>query len=143
MLLTPIDHLASLDQDKMEVHNEHAVLVLFGTHLVNDRIIFGPLECVIVWATKRFELIENRVQLRQDPGSEMHSERSLNAIILPAIRSCSIYESRYLLSSSSGRQEAGLLGNRNLSGKTNGLGPGSFWWNRLWAQAAAAASSGN
>ena len=67
MLLTPIDHIASLDRDEMEVHNQHAVLVPSGKHQVNDRMIHGPSEGIIVWATKRFELIESRLQLRQDP----------------------------------------------------------------------------
>ena len=86
VFLTPIDHIASFDRDEMDVHNQHAVLAPFGKHPVNDRMIYGRLEGVKVWATKRFELIENLVQLRQDPGFEMHLERFLNATILPAIQ---------------------------------------------------------
>jgi hypothetical protein len=92
--LTPIDHIASLDRDEMDVHNQHAILAPFGKHPVNDRMIYGPLEGVKVWATKRFELIENRVQLRQDPGFEMHSERFLNATILPAIQELGVISSQ-------------------------------------------------
>ena len=91
MSLTLINK-ASLDRDEMDLHNQRAVLVPFGKRQFYDRMIYGPLECVIVWATKSFELIENRAQLCQDPGFEMHSEhflnatkRSLNASILPAI----------------------------------------------------------
>ena len=72
MFLTPIDHIASLDRAEMNLHNQHAVLVPSGKHQVNDRMIYGPSEGVIVWATKRFELIEMRLQLRQDPGFEMN-----------------------------------------------------------------------
>ena len=68
--LTPID-MASLDRDEMDLRNQHAVLVPFGKHTFNDRVIYGPLAGVIVWATKRFELIENRVHLRQDPGFKL------------------------------------------------------------------------
>ena len=85
MFVTPID-IAFLDRDKMDVHNQHVVLAPFGKHPVNDRMIYGPLEGVKVWATKRFELIEKRVKLHLDPGFEMHSERFLNATILPAIK---------------------------------------------------------
>ena len=80
------NHIAALDRDEMDVHNQHAVSAPFGKHLVNDRMIDGPLEGVKVWATKCFEWIENRVQLRQDPGFAMHLERFLNATILPAIQ---------------------------------------------------------
>ena len=85
MFLTPID-IASLDRDQMDVNNQHAVLATFAKYPVNDRMIYGPLEGVKVWATKRFELIEKRVQLHQDPGFEMHSEKFLNSTILPAIQ---------------------------------------------------------
>jgi hypothetical protein len=85
MVLTPID-ISVLDRDEMDVQNRHAVLAPFEKHPVNDRMISGPLEGVKVWATKRFELIEERVRLRQDPGYEMHSERFLNATTLPAIQ---------------------------------------------------------
>jgi hypothetical protein len=67
MLLTPVD-IASLDRDEMDVQNRHAVLAPFGKLTINDRMIYGSLEGVRVWAMKRFELIETRVQLRQDPG---------------------------------------------------------------------------
>jgi hypothetical protein len=85
MFLTPID-IAALDRDRMDVHNQHVVLAPFGKHPVNDRMIYGPLLGVKVWATQRFELIEKRVQLHKDPGYEMHSERFLNASLLPAIQ---------------------------------------------------------
>jgi hypothetical protein len=48
-------------------------------------MIYGPYEAVKIWATKRFELIDERARLRRDPGFEMHSERFLNASILPEI----------------------------------------------------------
>ena len=84
--LTPLPDIASLDRDQMDVHNHYAVLAPFGKYPVNDRMISRPLEGVKVWAMKCFELIERRVQLRQDPGFEMHLERFLNATILPAIQ---------------------------------------------------------
>ena len=93
MYLTPID-IASLDSNHTsmttatttDTQNNHAVVAPFARLPVNDRMMYGPYEAVKIWATKRFELIEERARLRQDPGFEMHSERFLNASILPEIR---------------------------------------------------------
>ena len=85
MYLTEID-IASLDQGVIDTGNNHAVLAPFSQMPVNDRMIYGPYKAVKIWATRRFELIEERVRLRQDPGFEMHSEHFLNASILPEIR---------------------------------------------------------
>jgi hypothetical protein len=89
MFVTPID-IASLDLDGMDVQNQHAIVPGFAQHPANDRMIYGPLEGVRVWATKRFELIEKRVQSHQDPGFGMHSERFINATVLPAIEELGI-----------------------------------------------------
>jgi hypothetical protein len=84
LYMTPID-IALLDRGVADTQNNHAVLAPFSQMPVNDRMIYGPYEAVKIWATKRFELIETRVKLRQDPGYEMHSERFLNATVLPEI----------------------------------------------------------
>jgi hypothetical protein len=98
MYLTPID-IASLDSNHQhqnyqgesaeatttDTQNNHAVLAPFAQMPVNDRMIYGPYEAVKIWATKRFELIDERARLGRDPGFEMHSERFLNASILPEI----------------------------------------------------------
>ena len=84
LYMTPID-IALLDRGVADTQNNHAVMAPFAQMPVNDRMIYGPYEAVKVWATKRFELIETRVKLRQDPGYEMHSERFLNASVLPEI----------------------------------------------------------
>jgi hypothetical protein len=63
MFLSPID-VAFLDRDEMDGHDQHTALAPFGKHPANDRMIYGPLEGVRVWATKCFELIEKQVQLR-------------------------------------------------------------------------------
>ena len=95
MYLTPID-IASLDSNHTgtaaatttttDTQNNHAVLAPFARLPVNDRMMYGPYKAVKIWATKRFELIEERARLRRDPGFEMHSERFLNASILPEIQ---------------------------------------------------------
>jgi hypothetical protein len=69
-----------------------------------------------VWATKRFDLIENRVQLRQDL-LEMHSERFLNTTTLPAIQELGAALSINSLCANSGRQ-VGALAGCYLSGET-------------------------
>jgi hypothetical protein len=96
MYLTPID-IALLDSKHQnhegaaattttDTQNNHAVLAPFGQVPVNDCMIYGPYKAVKIWATKRFELIDERARLRRDPGFEMHSERFLNASILPEIQ---------------------------------------------------------
>jgi hypothetical protein len=84
MYLTPID-IAMLDKGEIDTRNQHVAVAPFGRMPVNDRMIYGPYEAVKIWSTRRFELIEERVQKRSDPGYEMHSERFMNDSIFPEI----------------------------------------------------------
>eukprot|EP00980_Cylindrotheca_fusiformis_P023514 scaffold10551_cov63-Cylindrotheca_fusiformis.AAC.3 len=63
----------------------YTVVPSFGSHPINDRMIYGPLEAIKIWATKRFEMIEQRAEQAKDPGFEMQPERFLNASIFPAM----------------------------------------------------------
>lgn len=84
MYLTPID-IAMLDKEEIDTKNHYVAVAPFARMPVNDRMIYGPYDAVKVWSTRRFDLIEERVQLAQDPGYEMHSEHFLNASIFPVI----------------------------------------------------------
>jgi hypothetical protein len=82
--LTPID-IYMLDQNYSDTRNQHVVVPCFGSHPINDRMIYGPYEAIKIWSTKRFELIEERARMSLDPGFEMHSESFLNVSIFPAM----------------------------------------------------------
>lgn len=81
--LTPID-IYMLDKNNSDIKNYTAVPA-FGSHPINDRMIYGPFEPIKIWSTKRFELIEERAKLALDPGYEMHSESFLNTSIFPVM----------------------------------------------------------
>lgn len=84
MYLTPID-IMKLDRTLLDSKNDHFVLPPFANYPVNDRMIYGPYEAVKVWATKRFELIEERVKNPNAAGKVLHSERFMNESIIPSI----------------------------------------------------------
>jgi hypothetical protein len=48
-------------------------------------MIYGPYEAVKVWSTKRFELIEERVQDPEAAGMVIHSERFMNESVFASI----------------------------------------------------------
>jgi hypothetical protein len=86
---TPIDiyqlnNSSSKTTNNKDTWNQYAVLPAFGKHPVNDRMIYGPYSAVKIWATQRFQRIEEHVRT-YEPGYGMHSERFLNYTILPAI----------------------------------------------------------
>lgn len=83
--LTPID-IMRIDNGTLDTNNEYFVIPNFARYPVNDRMIYGPHEAVKIWATKRFDLVEERVENAQDIGMKMHSESFMNASILPAIQ---------------------------------------------------------
>jgi len=68
-----------------DVHNRHFVTPAFAMYPVNDRMVYGPYDAVRVWATKRFDLLEESAALQTDPGWTMHSERFLNGSVIPAM----------------------------------------------------------
>eukprot|EP00980_Cylindrotheca_fusiformis_P016727 scaffold5030_cov53-Cylindrotheca_fusiformis.AAC.3 len=96
MFLTPIDifHLGSgskntNNQNDQNNHpiwdegNNHFVIPDFANHPVNDRMVYGPYEAVKIWATKRFQLIEERAKIPAFAGRVLHSERFLKHSIIP------------------------------------------------------------
>jgi hypothetical protein len=66
----------------------NATIPGFGRHPVSDRSIYGPFKAVKIWATERFSRLEQHAQYIQkhDPGWGIHSERFVNATLLPLIR---------------------------------------------------------
>ena len=85
MYLTPID-IAVLDKGAIDTKNSHAVIPAFARRPVNDRMVYGPYDAVKIWATQRFQLIEERVSQRVDVGMAMHSEHFLDGTVFPAMR---------------------------------------------------------
>jgi hypothetical protein len=65
--------------------NRYGVQAGFAQMPVNDRLFYGPRKAVEIWATSRFEAVEERARLQPEPGFTMHSERFLNASIFPMI----------------------------------------------------------
>ena len=88
MYLTPID-IFVLDKGKIDAHNNHVVVAPFARAPINDRMVYGPYEAVKIWSTKRFELVEERVQQNQEPGFVLHSERFLHGAVFPKIEAFS------------------------------------------------------
>jgi len=70
---------------RYDVDNRYFVSSSFALYPVNDRMVYGPYEAVKVWATKRFDLVEEAARLQVTPGYTMHSERFLNCTIFPAM----------------------------------------------------------
>jgi hypothetical protein len=84
MYMTPID-ISRLDLGVTDTYNQYAVVPSFSQYPVNDRMIYGPTQAVRIWATQRFQLIEDRVKQAADPGYEMHSEKFMDTKIFPTI----------------------------------------------------------
>eukprot|EP00934_Nitzschia_sp_Nitz4_P000664 Nitzschia sp. Nitz4//scaffold109_size72162//45964//48252//NITZ4_005851-RA/size72162-processed-gene-0.32-mRNA-1//-1//CDS//3329532778//664//frame0 len=89
MFLTPID-IALLDKGKTDSRNDHVVTATFGMNPVNDRMVYGPFQAVKVWATQRFEMIDDWAKQEEAKGWVMHSERFLNGSIFPKIESMGV-----------------------------------------------------
>ena len=85
--LTPIDIFrpaASLsDERAFDTFNNQSVIPGFAEFPVNDRMFYGPYEATKIWATGRFSRLNKWVFQLHKP---LHSEKFLNATILPAIR---------------------------------------------------------
>ncbi len=87
MFVTPIDiYRTSLDDPEDDVQGRYAIIPPFGLYPVNDRLVYGPYRAVKIWATKRFEYIEDHVRkMPWGPGYGMHSELFLQKSILAAM----------------------------------------------------------
>lgn len=64
-------------------YNEYVVQPGFAQMPVNDRMIYGPRAPVEIWATRRFDALEERARYQPSPGYVMHSESFLNDSIFP------------------------------------------------------------
>jgi hypothetical protein len=73
---------------QFDVYNDIAVVPGFGRYPVSDRMIYGPRRAVKIWASERFERMDQHAQwtLNHTPGWGLHSEKFVNATLLPAIR---------------------------------------------------------
>lgn len=89
MYVTPI-HIweRQHSHQPLDIHNQYAVVPGFGRYPVSDRMIYGPAAAVKIWATQRFDLLEQHVQyiLENDPGWGLHSERFVNYTLFPTMR---------------------------------------------------------
>jgi hypothetical protein len=123
MYLSPID-ISVLDKGDVDTKNEYVVTAPFARYPINDRMIYGPYQAVKIWSTRRFELIEKRVQLSKDPGFEMHSERFLNTTIFPAIEDLGFEftMNRDICFVRTRADEAALANDCTVGGQTRGFG---------------------
>ncbi|CAJ1963984.1 unnamed protein product [Cylindrotheca closterium] len=83
--VTPLD-IMTIDGGRLDDKNEYFVIPNFAKWPVNDRMIYGPYDAVNIWAAERFRLMEERVETKPEIGFNMHSERFMNASILPAMK---------------------------------------------------------
>ena len=68
-----------------DYENNYAIVPNWARFPINDRMIYGPRNAVRIWATERFQRLDDHVQT-YERGYGMHSERFLNHSIFPAIR---------------------------------------------------------
>ncbi|CAJ1937808.1 unnamed protein product [Cylindrotheca closterium] len=123
MFLTPID-IALMDKGVADTKNMVFSVAPFARYPINDRMVYGPYNAIKIWSTKRFELIEKRVQLAQDPGFEMHSERFLNGTIFPAMEAVGykMEMNRDVCFVRTRADEAALANDCTVGGMTRGFG---------------------
>ncbi len=90
LYVTPID-IASLGTktessiSSYDTNNEHFVVPNFALYPINDRLVYGPYEAIKVWATQRFNLMEERAEAQVHPGKIFHSEYFLAETVFPAM----------------------------------------------------------
>mmetsp|Transcript_17367 Transcript_17367/g.37937 ORF Transcript_17367/g.37937 Transcript_17367/m.37937 type:complete len:399 (-) Transcript_17367:986-2182(-) len=82
--LSPID-IYQLEKGKVDTNNHFALIPPFAKFPVSDRMFYGPYDPVRIWATKRFEKIDEHVRTNPTVGMGMHSETFLNTTLLPFI----------------------------------------------------------
>ncbi|KAG7369512.1 hypothetical protein IV203_027258 [Nitzschia inconspicua] len=70
--------------------NIHVVIAGFASHPINDRMIIGPYEAVKLWATERWNLHPQYIQLlKRRPflrAYGLHDERFLSHLLMPLMR---------------------------------------------------------
>eukprot|EP00977_Amphora_coffeiformis_P007994 scaffold1803_cov92-Amphora_coffeaeformis.AAC.17 len=81
--MTPIDIWETGTLGTLDRRNRVAVVPNFANFPVNDRMIYGPYGAVRIWATTRFETIEEHAQwtLQHKPGYAMHSETFVEGLL--------------------------------------------------------------
>ncbi|GFH60731.1 hypothetical protein CTEN210_17207 [Chaetoceros tenuissimus] len=88
---TPVD-IFKVDKDTFDYHNCYAVIPGFRRFPANDRMMYGPIDAVRIWATQRFSRLEHHISTYELKGYRIHSERYMGHEILPAIRNETGYE---------------------------------------------------
>ena len=74
---------------RWDLDNLFAVIPAFSP--VNDRLVYGPYDAVQIWATKRFDWIDEHVHSqRAGRGSGIHDEKYLKYTILPRLHQISV-----------------------------------------------------
>lgn len=84
MYLTPIELVPSH-------RSKDIVLAGFARYPVNDRMVMGPASKVKIWATERFDRLDDHVQwmAKNKDGLGMHSEQFIHKTLLPAMTNSS------------------------------------------------------
>lgn len=87
MLRSDVVYLTPIYLDEFAA-DDTAVVPGFGRYPVSDRMVYGPYEAVRVWASERFQRIEEHARwiLQNDEGRAMHAETFMNVSIFPAMR---------------------------------------------------------
>ena len=85
--VTPFNiYKIGVKDETMDINNHFAAVPNWARYPINDRMFYGPNKAVKIWATERFQRLEDHVLTYEEPGYGMHSERFLNHSIFPAIR---------------------------------------------------------
>jgi len=87
----PVD-IFKVDKDTYDYSNRYAVIPGFARYPANDRMFYGPVDAVRVWATQRFTRLDHHIATYEPIGYGMHSERYIDHEILPAIVNETGYE---------------------------------------------------
>ncbi|GKY94339.1 hypothetical protein MPSEU_000399800 [Mayamaea pseudoterrestris] len=86
--MTPIDIFLKADGG-IDIGNNEVVIPYFASYPVNDRLIYGPRDAVVTWATGRFGRMDSHanatLHIPREYGWSMHPERFVANEILPAI----------------------------------------------------------
>ena len=85
--MTPIDIFTKANGERDEDNNV-VVIPNFAKYPVNDRLVYGPAEAVKVWASERFDRMEDHVNrtFYREYGWGLHSERFVAHALLPVMR---------------------------------------------------------
>uniref|UniRef100_A0A7S2VA15 Uncharacterized protein n=1 Tax=Entomoneis paludosa TaxID=265537 RepID=A0A7S2VA15_9STRA len=88
--MTPIDIYETGNWTKQwDQDNSVSIIPHFARFPVNDRMIYGPYDAVKIWASGRFQRLDQHaayIQQFSHMGDGLHSERFLLNTIFPAIR---------------------------------------------------------